>query len=425
MQIYKSIPLFLSETDPSLYFYRNLLLNPQIKAMKKLCITLFVFMILTQITCAQSETNSSAKIPSIANAKELKFYPDDDYEFHEGFCAIKKHDLWGFIDPNGNVTVECKYFSPEVTDAPYYSDGIAMVAENVNGQNIPKYIDTKGQELFKNSKILWGTPFGGGIALFGKGTSVYTATYSYYNKLGQPLTGSVICNTSIGLKHHPFNDGLSKFFDSKTSTWGYINQQGKWAIQPGKYADAGDFSDGMAPVQNKTNYYWGYINNKGQEVVPFDYKNKPGPFSDGLAAVKNSQEDAGYIDKTGKEVIPFIFNGYNTTGPFRNGYAVADMNGKGLMIIDKQGKEVRKLNTTKVQVYKNGWIGWLHELGENATYMWGIVTPEGRDILVPGYFKSVGEFSDGRAWATAEIDGKEMKGFINENFDFVILQATE
>ena len=371
-----------------------------------------------------SATNAP-KVPSTNNAKVMQFKPDDDYQFHEGFCALKKHDMWGFIDTKGNSVTEFKYFSAEGIDAPYYSCGIAMVAESKDGMNIPKYLDTKGQELFKNIKILWGTPFMEGIALFGKGTTVYTATYTFYNKMGQPMPGSVVNTSTIGLKNYPFHEGMAPFQDSKTSTWGFINSQSKWAIQPGKYNAVGDFSEGMAPVQNKTNYYWGYINSKGEEVVSFDYKDKPEPFSDGLAAVKNSKNDVGYIDKAGKVVIPFNFNGYNPAGPFRNGYAVAEMNDKGLMIIDKSSNMVRKLNSTKVHVYNNGWIGWFHDLGENATSTWGIMTPDGKDILIPGYFNYIGEFSDGLAWASADIDGKQINGFINENFDFAIIQETE
>lgn len=376
-------------------------------------------------TASPTSAAAAPKAPSTANAIQMQFYPDDAYEFHEGFCALKKHDLWGFIDTKGNVVVDFKYFSAQGLDAPYYSDGIAFVAERQDGMNIPVYIDTKGQPLFKTVKIVWGTPFEGGIALFGKGTTVYSATYSFYNKQGQPMPGSVINSSSLAITNYPFHEGFAKFYDSKTSSWGFINNQGKWAIQPGKYNEVGEFSEGLAQVQNKSNYYWGYINTKGEEVIPFDYKNKPGPFSDGLAAVKNSKEDVGYIDKTGKVVIPFTFNGYNTAGPFKNGYAVADLNDKGLMIIDKTGKEVRKLSSTQVKVYKNGWIGWFHDLGEHASLTWGIVTPDGKDVLVPGYFNFIGEFSDGLAWAKAEIDGEQISGFINENFDFVIIQATE
>jgi hypothetical protein len=372
-----------------------------------------------------ASTGAQAKVPSIINAKEMQFHPDDDYEFHEGFCAIKKHDLWGFIDTKGNVTVEFQYFPAEGIFAPYYSNGIAMVADRKDGMNIPVYLDAKGQQLFKNIKMLWGTPFQGGIALFGKGTTVYSATYSFYNKAGQPLPGSVINPSSTGLKNYPFHEGLAPFQDSKTSTWGFINQQGKWAIQPGKFNAVGEFSEGLAAVQNKTNYYWGFINTKGEVVIPFDYKNKPDPFSDGLAAVKNSEDNIGYIDKTGKLAVPYTFNGYTTAGPFRNGFAAANMNGKGYMIIDKTGNMVRKLNGTQIKVFKNGWIGWFNDLGDHYTQTWGIVTPDGKDVLVPGFFRYIGQFSDGMAWASASINGKLVSGFINENFDFEIIQKTE
>ena len=76
-----------------------------------------------------------------------------------------------------------------------------------------------------------------------------------------------------------------------------------------------------------------------------------------------------------------------------------------------------------VKVLKNGWILWKEDLGTNISYCFGVVSPDGKEILAPGYFKEIEEFSNGLAYATAKIDEKEVKGFINMNFDFVIIQT--
>ncbi|MCX6244952.1 MAG: WG repeat-containing protein [Bacteroidetes bacterium] len=376
-------------------------------------------------TAAQGVTKGTPHKPSTANAKELRFYADGDYVFHEGYCALKKNDLWGFIDTLGNVVIDFKYFSWQGLTAPYFSSGIALVSVKEGTANVPKYLDKKGQELFKTIKLVGGTQFESGIALFGKGNSSYTAAFSFVNKQGQPIVGAVPNTTSFGVKLLPFHEGVAMFHDGKTSSVGFINTQAKWAIQPGKYNDAGEFSEGLAPVQNKTNWYWGYINTKGEEKIAFDYKTKPGNFSEGLAAVKNSAEDVGYIDQTGKTVIPFNFNGYQKNGDFKNGHAVVYRNNKGYEIIDKAGNTVKKLNSTVVKVQKNGWITWYWDLGTGYDMTWGILSPEGNEILAPGYFKYIGEFSNGVAWAEADIDEKPVKGFINKNFDFIVIQQTE
>ncbi len=381
--------------------------------------------LVVSVTDARVITKGTPHEPSITNARTIRFHPDDSYFFSEGYCAIKKNDLWGFIDTLGNIVIDFKYFSWLGIDAPYFSSGIALVAIKEGVTNVPKYLDKKGQELFKTIKFVSATQFENGIALIGKGNSSYSATFSFINKQGQPIPGAITNNMGFNVKLFPFCEGLSRYQDSKTSTYGFINNQAKWTIQPGKYNDAGDFSEGMAPVQNKINWYWGYINTKGEEKIPFDYKQKPGKFSDGLAAVKNSADDVGYIDQTGKTVIPFNFNGYQTNGDFKNGYAVAYRNNKGYEIIDKTGNTVKKLNSTQVKILKNGWICWYEDLGTNYTMTWGILSPEGNEILAPGFFKFIGEFSNGRAWAEATINDKMVKGFINNNFDFVIIQETE
>jgi hypothetical protein len=74
-------------------------------------------------------------------------------------------------------------------------------------------------------------------------------------------------------------------------------------------------------------------------------------------------------------------------------------------------------------VLNNGWIVWKEDLGTNISQCLGVLTPDGKEILPPGYFKEIREFSNGLAYATAMIDEKEVKGFINMNFDFVIIQT--
>lgn len=299
---------------------------------------------------------------------------------------------------------------------------------------MPIFIDKKGQQLFKPQKFSGATNFESGIAIVER-TNASTRARSYHviNKQGQDVPGSINFGPVFGsflLKLEPFHEGLTKLFDGKTSSYGYINTQGKWVIPPTNYAETGHFSEGLAPVQNKTNWYWGFVNTKGEVKIPFDYKNKPGKFSEGLAAVQNSKENFGFIDKEGKTAIPFNYSyvfpvdaAGNKAGFFKNGYAVVYIEESpwgGYAIIDKSGKPIRKMGPEAVRIYDNGWIYWKET---KETYCWGIISPDGKDILVPGYFKELGEFSNGLAYATAEIDGKQIKGFINTNFDFVIVQT--
>jgi hypothetical protein len=375
--------------------------------------------------------NADAKKPSLANAKEVRFDNGDNYRFTDGLCAVKKNDLWGFIDTTGKVIVDFIYFpyGGGVVN-PEFSCGMALVAiQGPSGYGrVPIYIDKKGQQLFKTQFFTGATNFQSGIAIVER-TNYKTMAKSvrFINKQGLDIPGSINFGQVFGsfsLKLEPFHEGLTKLYDAKTSSYGFINTQGKWVVNPTNYAEAGCFSEGLVFVQNKTNWTWGYINAKGEVKIPFDYKNKPGKFSEGLAAVQNSKEELGYIDQSGKPVLPFIYNHYQLNSEFRNGCAVIyNDNAGGYAVIDKTGKIVRKLNTTVVKVLKNGWILWKEDLGTNSSYCFGGLSPDGKEILAPGYFTEIGEFSNGLAYATAKINEKEVRGFINLNFDFVIIQT--
>jgi hypothetical protein len=377
---------------------------------------------------AQVSSTNAAKPPSTANAKEVRFDNMDNYIFTEGLCALKKNDLWGFIDTVGNVVIDFKYFSWLGFKNPKFSSGIAMIG-TANAQGMdrhPIFIDKTGQQLFKTQKFTGATNFESGLAIVEKTSSTLARSFHFINKQGVDIPGAINFGAIFGSLPalEPFHEGLTKLYDFKTSSYGFINPQGKWVIMPSNYAEAGTFSEGLVMVQNKVNWTWGYINTKGEVKIPFDYKSKPGNFSDGLAVAMNSKEELGYIDPSGKTALPFIYNHYQLNSEFRNGCAVVyNDNGGGYAIIDKTGKIVRKLNTTVVKVLNNGWILWKEDLGTNASYGFGVLTPDGKDILAPGYFREIGDFSNGLAYATAMIDNKEIKGFINTKFDFVIIQT--
>jgi hypothetical protein len=376
----------------------------------------------------QVMSRSAAKIPSRANAKEVRFDNMDNYVFTEGLCALKKNDLWGFIDTAGNVVIEFKYFSWAGFQNPKFSSGIAMVGpQNAQGtERQPIYIDKKGQQLFKTQKFTGATNFESGLAIVEKTSSTLARSFHFINKQGQDIPGSIAFSNVFGSlpKLEPFHEGLTKLYDSKTSSYGFINTQGKWVVMPSNLAEVVYFSEGLAVAQNKVNWTWGYINTKGEVKIPFDYKTKPGNFSEGLAVAQNSKEELGYIDQTGKIALPLIYDHYYVNSDFRTGCAVVyNDNAGGYAIIDKTGKIVRKLNTTVVKVLNNGWIVWKEDLGTNISQCLGVLTPDGKEILPPGYFKEIREFSNGLAYATAMIDEKEVKGFINMNFDFVIIQT--
>lgn len=393
-------------------------------------LSLFMGILFVQSLYAQPEVSVDGLTlvphrPSVANAVELRFDDADRYVFSEGLCALKKNQLWGFIDTTGKVVIDFTFFAWG-NENPFFSCGIAMVAMQgaTTGMRVPVFIDKKGQQLFKTQKFSAVTPFRSGIALVEKiNEKNRMRSYSFINKQGQPLPGAIDPGRSKGfsLELNPFHEGLSPLYNAKAGAVGFINPQGKWALPPAAYGDAGNFGDGLAAVQNKVNYYWGYINKKGEVKIPFDYKKQPGVFSEGLAAVENSKEKIGFIDAQGKTVLPFVYE--ECRFPFKNGFAVVYQDAKpaGFAIIDTSGNVIRTMGPEQVQVFENGWI-YYKEWYKNKWAV-GILSLDGKSVLLPGYFVYIGAFGNGLAYAIAYLDGQQVKGFINQNFDFVILQT--
>jgi len=96
-----------------------------------------------------------------------------------------------------------------------------------------------------------------------------------------------------------FSEGLSKFYDRKSSKirYGFIDEDGNIVI-PAIYDDVSKFSEGLVSVQKDGKY--GYINKQGQVVAPiiYDYGND---FHNGKAEVRQNGKSF-YIDKKGNQI---------------------------------------------------------------------------------------------------------------------------
>lgn len=155
----------------------------------------------------------------------------------------------------------------------------------------------------------------------GKGKVVIEAVYDSYGYSGMP-GGTVYVEDHAAKKQYYLSSAGTKLFEYKlrdagilyndralytakvqlaggaTATrYGYIDSQGKVAIQP-IYARAFNFSEGLARVNmGKAS---GYINTKGTLIVPYRYS-FTSDFSEGMAAVTLAVGGKyGYIDTTGK-----------------------------------------------------------------------------------------------------------------------------
>jgi hypothetical protein len=221
--------------------------------------------------------------------------------FSEGLAAVKVQGRWGFIDPDGKAVIEPQY--PHSRD---FSEGLAMV--EIPGGSIG-YVDPAGEWVIPpHPKRAEGTA-------------------------PTPVEGELVGQTVIQalLEGYNFSEGLAAV-RTEDGTWGYIDAQGRWAIEPLFYG-AGQFSEGLAPIRKGLR--WGYVDRAGEVAVePRFHAAKK--FSLGLAPVKVPEEGWGFVNAEGEVVIEPV---YESAEPFDHGLAAVQV-GNRYGYIEPQGRWV-------------------------------------------------------------------------------------
>lgn len=220
--------------------------------------------------------------------------------------------------------------------------------------------------------------------------------------------------------------------------WGYIDESGKFAIQP-QFEFAEYFSEGLALV--RVGGKWGYINESGAFVInpQFEdyYFNGRLNFHEGLAAVsgKLAQSDGsnksgtaiGFIDKTGKFVIKPQFN---EAYSFSDGLALVKVNCKDKFTTQNCGQwYINKAGRTVIKVAGPDWVtcngtsyGTPGRFKEGLAMVRtkdckvGFIDKTGRFAIKPQFDDAKYGFSEGLVGAAI---GKKW-GFIDKTGKFVI-----
>ena len=193
---------------------------------------------------------------AIAMESEVKQYMNrngeilpnpDNYEVHRGFrdnyAPVRKMDLWGFVDIQGNYIVK-----PVYEKADRFMNGLAPVKKSGRCG----YINTQGEEVipltYEASKL-----YADNMALVKSDDKLYYLDVATKQLIGvdQPYT----------IRYY-FSEGLARVFLVKKL--GFINKRGEIVIEC-KYEDAKDFTNGLAAV--KINGLWGFIDHEGTMVI--------------------------------------------------------------------------------------------------------------------------------------------------------------
>lgn len=242
---------------------------------------------------------------------------------------IGKHPKWGwtgligpkgfYLQKSGNtlaVQTAFTYFGP------FTEDGFAVVGKGMKSTSADyktsSSVDTQGLRTLMLGEF--------------KGSSFNLASTSYYfiNKNGKQL-GSATYTTAPG----NFSEGMAAIPGKANAkgayTWGYIDAKGNQVIKP-QYDTAGEFRNGLAKVSKGGKY--GYIDKNGNIVVEIKWT-VLGPFEDGLAYFKQGDK-YGFLNTSGDIVIEAQ---YDSASSFCDGYA-AVKDGVTWGAIDKAGNAV-------------------------------------------------------------------------------------
>lgn len=263
--------------------------------------------------------------------------------FSEGLAWVRIKNKWAIVDRMGKLIVSPKFgrsdFYTGARTPGQFSNRLSLVSDiDDNWQ----FINATGAQPFslpdRISSIHDGAalPFSEGLASI----SNQQWDHGYIDQSGRYKIEPIFTRA------RSFSEGLAavEFEKTKTPTvqiadplnfqlvpgdkekslWGFINQTGKWVINP-QFDDAQEFKEGIAAIAMKTlnkknheyNYHWRFINKTGKSINNKSFSEVL-PFSEERAAVSIG-EKWGFINKEGKFIIKPI---YQDADSFSNGMAL-------------------------------------------------------------------------------------------------------
>lgn len=340
-------------------------------------------------------------------------------DFSDSLAPVKKGDLWGFIDIDGNLVVKLKYKAG--FDIPKYAMGLCGIYSPEHDAR--GYINTKGEIVipFVYYSI---SPFHDSVTVvyqIGRADGSGNARVSIIDMKGKILVDEA--PTAYSYETY-FVHGLARIM--REFRHGFMDKSGKIVI-PAKYDDVRDFSEGKAAVKFTNSLdesKWGYIDEKGSVVIDFLFKNEPTSFSDNRAFILGTDNKWGIIDETGKIIVE---PKYNTVYPFSEGLATVsyldDKWQRYYEIIDKNGKVIKSFTKDKQGNQIELMSGFKDGIAlAMKSYKYGFIDKKG-NVVVDFQFRKLNQMNNGRAYAE-KYDEKTRKvttGYINSKGAFVII----
>jgi uncharacterized protein YceK len=327
--------------------------------MKKFLVKCIVLVLMINVVSISNNVVLAAQNGGSTNDYEVKLAVEYDElgGFYEGRAAIRKGELWGFINENFELIVEPKY-----TEVGDYSEGVVWAKTGTSGMDRCIYIlDLEGNILFDTSKL----PM---FEYGGKEYSLYTdisgcsegvvelypeAGYlpvayitedesngsvvkflsetiyspSYYNLEGKLLMNSDLLYEKLGYTLSIYaggvHDGIIRLFyyadDNKNIKTIFMDTEGNiYKIEDDAYksSEIYMFNDGIAAVKvidDNNIMKFGFIDDTGNWIIEPEYDDfglstdDQIVFDDGLARVKKDGK-WGIINTENEVIVDFIYD---------------------------------------------------------------------------------------------------------------------
>lgn len=206
-------------------------------------------------------------------------------------------------------------------------------------------------------------------------------------------TGKFVINPRFSSADRFQSNGLA--IAGQQGKFGIINRNGTFIVEP-KYEYMEEFAEGLAVAQKGSVYT--VLNEKGQIV--YDSPDYIGTFSDGRAVIEKrvSSEKLlyGYIDTSGNMVI---IPRYKYATPFENGRAVVKLDTGECAIIDRNGAALKTFDYSLMNDLSEGLAEFMPAQGKK----WGYVDENGKVVISPKFIDTY-PFKGGMAVVNAAPD---------------------